>query len=242
MRTRLLFIHLIFMSRWIRLVSEDTMRKTAFWKTDGFLGVVVSLLMLAAAGSDLVRSLERKAYDLGVQASSRTPLDRVVVIAIDDTSIANLGRWPWPRDRLAKMTDLLSEGKAKVVANTVFFFEPQIDPGYAYVTRLLELQAELPPSVASLEEIGRMGGVLEEAERALNTDRILAESMGRAGNVLLPMLFTLGESRGRPDKTLPDFVTRNRLSKVTEGAGEVWPTQAAQVPIEAQWMTTITGR
>ena len=68
------------------------MRKTGFWKTDGFLGVVVSLLMLAAAGTDLVRSLERKAYDLGVQASSRTPLDRVAVIAIDDASIANLGR------------------------------------------------------------------------------------------------------------------------------------------------------
>ena len=90
------------------------MRKTGFWKTDGFLGVVVSLLMLAAAGTDLVRSLERKAYDLGVQASSRTPLDRVAVIAIDDASIANLGRWPWPRDRLAKMTDLLAEGKAMV--------------------------------------------------------------------------------------------------------------------------------
>ncbi len=207
------------------------MRKTGFWKTDGFLGVVVSLLMLAAAGTDLVRSLERKAYDLGVQASSRTPLDRVAVIAIDDASIANLGRWPWPRDRLAKMTDLLAEGKAKLVANTVFFFEPQIDPGYAYVTRLLELHGQLPVASAVMPEIEQMGNVLKEAEHALNTDRILAESIGRAGNVLLPMLFTLGEPRGRPDKTLPEFVTKNRLSKVTEG--EVWSTLVAQVPIEA---------
>lgn len=36
-----------------------------------------------------------------------------------------------------------------------------------------------------------MGNVLKEAEHALNTDRILAEHIGRAGNVLLPMLFTL---------------------------------------------------
>ena len=190
------------------------MRKTGFWKTDGFLGVVVSLLMLAAAGTDLVRSLERKAYDLGVQASSRTPLDRVAVIAIDDTSIANLGRWPWPRDRLAKMIDLLAEGKAKLVANTVFFFEPQIDPGYAYVTRLLELHGQLPVGSAVMPEIEQMGNVLKEAEHALNTDRILAESIGRAGNVLLPMLFTLGDPKGRPDKPLPEYVARNRLPQV----------------------------
>jgi len=118
------------------------MRKTRFWKTDWFLGVAVSALMLVAGGSDLIRSLERKAYDLGVQASSRPPLERVAVIAIDDVSIANLGRWPWSRDRLARMTDLLASGKAKVVANTVFFFEPQIDPGYTYVAQLLELQQQ----------------------------------------------------------------------------------------------------
>ena len=70
------------------------MRKKGFWKTDWFLGLTVSCFMLVAAGSDLIRSLERKAYDLGVQQSTRTPLGRVAVIAIDDASIANLGRWP----------------------------------------------------------------------------------------------------------------------------------------------------
>ena len=208
------------------------MHKTGFWKTDWFLGVVVSVLMLVAGGSDLVRSLERKAYDLGVQSSTRTPLDKVAVIAIDDTSIANLGRWPWPRDRLAKMTDLLAEGKAKVIANTIFFFEPQIDPGYAYVTRLLELQAQLPPAVASVNEVERMGEVLKEAELSLNTDRILGESFERAGTVVLPMLFSLGEPRGRPDKPLPEFVVKNSIPKVSEG-GDVWPTIDAQAPIEA---------
>jgi CHASE2 domain-containing sensor protein/tRNA A-37 threonylcarbamoyl transferase component Bud32 len=209
------------------------MRKTGFWKTDWFLGLAVSALMLLAGGSDLMRSLERKAYDLGVQASSRTPLERVAVIAIDDVSIANLGRWPWSRDRLARMTDLLAGGQARLVANTVFFFEPQIDPGYTYVTQLLDLQQQLPASAASLPEIEKMGSVLKDAERVLNTDRILADSMARAGNVLLPILFTVGEPRGRPDRPLPEFVSRSRLPHVVENAGEVWPTLAVQVPIEA---------
>jgi serine/threonine-protein kinase len=208
------------------------MRKTGFWKTDWFLSLVVSLVMIVAAGSDLMRSLERKAYDLGVQASSRTPLERVAVIAIDDASIANLGRWPWPRDRQAKMIDLLADGKAKVVANTVFFFEPQIDPGYTYVTRLLDLHRQVSGSAAATHEVEQMGGVLKEAELALNTDRILADSMGRAGNVLLPMLFVLGEPRGRPDKALPEFVTRNNLPHVVDNDGDVWPTLSAQMPIE----------
>ncbi len=209
------------------------MRKTGFWKTDWFLGLVVSAVMLVAAGSDLIRSLERKAYDLGVQASSRTPLDRVAIIAIDDASIANLGRWPWPRDRLAKMTDQLAGGKAKVVANTVFFFEPQIDPGYTYVTKLLDLYKQAPQAAAATPEFEQMGTVLKEAELALNTDRILADSMGRAGNVLLPMLFVLGEPRGRPDKALPEFITKSSLPQVADKDGDVWPTLSVQVPIES---------
>ena len=75
--------------------------------------------------------------DLGVQATSRVPSDRIAVIAIDDNSIANIGRWPWPRDVHARMTDLLAGAKAKVIANTVFFSEPQLDPGYQYITKLL---------------------------------------------------------------------------------------------------------
>ena len=101
-----------------------------FWRTDWFLCVVVALVMLSVAGSDLMQSLERKAYDMGVLASSRAPSDRIAVIAIDDESIANIGRWPWSREVHAKMTDFLVGARAKVIGNTVFFSEPQLDPGY----------------------------------------------------------------------------------------------------------------
>ncbi len=210
------------------------MRKAGFWKTDWFLGLIVSAVMLVLAGSDLVQSLERKAYDWGVRASSREPLSRIAVIAIDDASIANLGRWPWPRDLHAKMTDLLAGAKAKVVANTALFFEPQVDAGYAYVTRLSELHGEL--LVAGIEppppQLEQMGAVLKEAEAKLNTDRMLSESMERSGGVVLPMLFTLGDPKGRPDKPLPEYVVRNRLPQVSETGGEVLASASVQVPIE----------
>jgi serine/threonine-protein kinase len=210
------------------------MRKAGFWKTDWFLGLIVSAVMLVLAGSDLVQSLERKAYDWGVRASSREPLSRIAVIAIDDASIANLGRWPWPRDLHAKMTDLLAGAKAKVVANTALFFEPQVDAGYAYVTRLSELHGEL--LVAGIEppppQLEQMGAVLKEAEAKLNTDRMLSESMERSAGVVLPMLFTLGDPKGRPDKPLPEYVVRNRLPQVSETGGEVLASASVQVPIE----------
>ena len=92
------------------------MKNLTFWKSDWFLGLVVTLVLLIASGGDLIQSLERKAYDIGVRASSRSPSDRIAVIAIDDQSIGNIGRWPWPRDVHAKMIDLLANAKAKKTA------------------------------------------------------------------------------------------------------------------------------
>ncbi|KAB2920426.1 MAG: CHASE2 domain-containing protein [Dechloromonas sp.] len=209
------------------------MAKSAFWKSDRFLGIAITLVMLAAAGTDLLQSLERKAYDMGVQLSSRTPSDRLAVIAIDDQSIANLGRWPWSRELHARMTDLLAGAEAKVIGNTVLFSEAQRDPGYVYISRLIEIvnQAQ-PEAVEPMPAFAEIAALLGEAEAALNTDRKLADSYTRAGNVVLPMLFELGEPLGRPDRALPPYVSANRLQRVAEGEGFVPPAAGVQVPVE----------
>jgi eukaryotic-like serine/threonine-protein kinase len=206
--------------------------KAAFWKTDWFLGLVVVVAMLFAGGGDLLQSLERKAYDLGVQATSRAPSERIAVIAIDDTSIANIGRWPWSREVHARMADLLAQAKAKVVANTLLLFEPQIDSGYQYITKLLEIAARADPAAPPSPERQSMLALLQEAEAALNTDRRLAGSYERAGNVLLPMLFTIGSPRGRPDRALPEFVARNAIPASAEDLGAL-PAAEAYYPLES---------
>ena len=140
------------------------MAKAVFWRSDWFLGVVVTLLMVLAGHSDLLQSLERKAYDMGVQASSRNPSERIAVIAIDDQSIANLGRWPWSRDLHARMTDLLAGAPAKVIGNTVFFSEPQLDPGYVNVTQLTDIiQRSAAEWVAISPEAEKIDAVRSEA-------------------------------------------------------------------------------
>jgi serine/threonine-protein kinase len=197
------------------------MRRRDFWRADWFLGVVVALVVLAVSGRDLIQSLERKAYDLGVQATTRVPSDRVAVVAIDDSSIANIGRWPWSREIHARMVDALAGAKAKVIVNSTFFFEPQVDAGLGYIGKLVELYRNIPQTGAVPPGFTQLGELLTEAEQALNTDRKLAASLGRSGNVLLPMLFqALAEPQGAPDpkRPLPDYVLRNSLTLQQPGS------------------------
>ncbi|HEX9686702.1 MAG TPA: serine/threonine-protein kinase [Burkholderiales bacterium] len=200
------------------------MRRLDFWRADWFLGVVVALVVLALSGRDLIQSLERKAYDLGVQAATRVPSDQVAVIAIDDSSIANIGRWPWSREVHARMVDVLAGAKARIIVHSTLFFEPQLDPGLAYIGKLLELYRHIPQTGTAPPGLTELGELLTEAEQALNPDRKLADSLKRAGNVLLPMLFqALAEPQGAPDpkRPLPEYALRNSLAPRLPGNDEL---------------------
>jgi len=163
-----------------------------FWKADWFLGLVIAIAMLVFnAMSGTIPGLERWAYDLGVRMTSKNPSDKIAVIAIDEQSIANIGRWPWPREVQAKLIDQLSAAKARVIGNTVFFFEPQKDPGLTYVEKMLDLYNKAYPQGAPQEapgvgifgaatpaaqvaqppaEMAEIGKMLREASNALNSD------------------------------------------------------------------------
>ena len=113
--------------------------KTRFWKRNWFAGLAITIVVVVSSGSANMQSLERAAYDWGVQSTTRTPSEKIAIIAIDDESIANIGRWPWPRNLHAELVKKLADGGAKVVGQTVFFLEPQIDPGAIYIRDLVEL-------------------------------------------------------------------------------------------------------
>ena len=163
------------------------MNKAGFWTSDWFFGLIIAIIVFGlSVGTGFFKGLETKAYDWGVQATTKQPSDKVAVIAIDDQSLANIGRWPWPRDIHAAMIDKLTAAKASVIGNTIFYFEPQQDPGLQYITKLLGVYAKHVPSVAegmttsataTNPAVAEFGPILFEAEQALNTDRRLAESI-----------------------------------------------------------------
>ncbi len=211
-------------------MATSTLKKRGnFWRADWFVGVLVVLavLMLHQFG-DLIGTLERRFYDYASTSTSRQPSDKIVVIAIDDTSIANIGRWPWSRDVHAQMTDMLSGAKAKVIANTTFFFEPQTDRGLQYIRKIKETLGATDPNNPQ-PAIEQAVKVIAEAELTLDTDAKLAASIAKAGNVVLPSVFKLGEPLGNPDKPLPAFALK---SAVDENQGFSMPAISGQQPIE----------
>jgi adenylate cyclase len=48
----------------------------------------------------------------------------IVLIAIDESSLEALGRWPWPRDRHGYVVRYLKKAGAKAVVFDLMFFEP----------------------------------------------------------------------------------------------------------------------
>src|SRR5436190_824939 len=196
--------------------------QSGFWKADWFLGVlVVAAFALFASMSELVPSLERKAYDTALLAAAKPPSDRVAVIAIDKQSIDNIGRWPWSRDTHARMIDLLSQAKARAIGYLVFFAEPENERINRTLAKVMDAAAP-----AEGQQAGPLVTLLKEAQDEFNTDSKLAASIQRAGNVVLPVLFVLEAPRGRPDTALPAFIRKNAVA--VEGAA---PTPSSALAI-----------
>ena len=87
---------------------------------------VVALLVLSWLNPAFVQRLDLLAYD--VLVPTRPAMDQSpVLIAIDDASLAELGRWPWSRARHAEMIDRLGEAGAAAIGMGVLFSEPDLD-------------------------------------------------------------------------------------------------------------------
>ncbi|MES2401399.1 MAG: serine/threonine-protein kinase [Pseudomonadota bacterium] len=209
-------------------MAKSSNKLGQFWRADWFVGVLVVLAVFFLHGlTDFFGTLERRYYDYASTSTSRQPSDRIAIIAIDDQSIANIGRWPWPRDVHAQLIDQLSAAKAKTIAYTAFFFEPQTDRGLVFIRKMKEALGD--PAVAQSGVNEQLGKVIAEAEVALDTDAKLAASMSKAGNVLVPSVFALGVPQGRPDSPLPPYALK---SAVDDPSGFSLPAVRGQQPIE----------
>jgi adenylate cyclase len=95
----------------------------------GQLGVslVLLLLLLGHAGGvynlGFIAQLDAALYDLKVRVFQAPGVDeRVVIVDVDEKSLKEIGRWPWPREQTARLTRNLFEqyGVAAVGFDVVF--------------------------------------------------------------------------------------------------------------------------
>jgi CHASE2 domain-containing sensor protein len=94
------------------------------------LGVVVGALCLWRP--PLLARADLAVYDrLLTRAPRGRPSGRIVLVEIDERSLAEAGRWPWPRDRMARLLDRIRDLGAAAIGLDVLFSEPDADPAAA---------------------------------------------------------------------------------------------------------------
>ncbi|MDO8312774.1 MAG: adenylate/guanylate cyclase domain-containing protein [Sideroxyarcus sp.] len=86
---------------------------------------ILAVLSLYYTQNSFLEAFEAKTYDLRFRdMRGAIPLEPSIgIIAIDDKSIAELGRYPWTRSQYARLLDKLKAAQAKVVLFDAFFPE-----------------------------------------------------------------------------------------------------------------------
>ena len=126
----------------------------------------------------LLARFEGIIYDLRLRATlvDRTITDQtIIIIDIDEKSLAAEGRWPWSRQKVATMVNNLADAGVAVVAFDILFSEPERNPADS-VTQHLEANNIVAPPI------------LLKARDALDADAIFAASLNST-DVVLGILF-----------------------------------------------------
>ncbi len=90
------------------------------------IGIAAAILsvVIYAQKIDFFNSLDLKLKDVRFRTrGSIEPDKRVVIVAIDEKSINELGRWPWDRRVIAKLIENLNSYGAKTIAFDIIFSE-----------------------------------------------------------------------------------------------------------------------
>lgn len=99
-------------------------RLLAEWAAvSGCATVLAAALLLTGASA----RLDNIIYDAALRSAPRAADPGVIIVAIDDRSLAELGAWPWPRRLHAALIDQLAQAGARAVGYDVLFVEPSPD-------------------------------------------------------------------------------------------------------------------
>ena len=138
--------------------------------------------------------VELMLYDRVMRATPATPDSDVVVVTIDDASIAKLGAWPWPRDVHASLIGHLTSAGARVIGFTV---PVDTSPRTSEAERLRAALALLESSdLGGSEQAQQLRRILGESTSGRDPDAHLAQAIQAHGDVVLPVDVRLVETSG----------------------------------------------
>ncbi len=144
--------------------------------------VTLLFILLTVIDPGFLEIWEQKTLDFRFWVRGQTTPDgKVVIVTIDEKSVQELGRWPWPREKMASLLNQVASGRPKVIAMDILFSEKETTSG----------KEALPEEISAGEEA-------------------LKIAIREAGNVVLPVAFDVPASYQEKIKRLlgemPDYL------------------------------------
>jgi adenylate cyclase len=110
-----------------------------------------------------------------------SPNSDVVIAKIDEKSLDTLGRWPWPRQTMAKLVQRLHEYEAEVIGFDIIFSSPQINSDHE---ALIKLQNIISPT-QNPEAVEYLNQLLRET----NADIQFSQALSKGSKSVLGYFF-----------------------------------------------------
>jgi len=158
-----------------------------------------------AAILDLLYDMELKTLDARFKLRGpRPPNPAIAIVAIDQKSEDELGRFPFPRDNFAKLVNALKAAGAKVITFDVTFPEPEQNSALKVTGRLRKEYGDLASKDGSFE------AKLKAWEADADNDLKFAAALSHYDNAILGyfLFFTPQEvlqAKSQDPKRLADF-------------------------------------
>lgn len=167
------------------------------WPRVAITLIPLLLALLHATGlfrMGVIDRLDDLIYDARLLATMPGTLDeRVVIVDIDEKSLAEVGRWPWGRNKVAELTDQLFEHyQVALLGVDVVFAEADESSGLKQLELLA--QRDLRDHVGFVKRVAQL-------KDSLDYDRLLAKSLENRP-VVLGYYFT-SDRDGRSSGLLP---------------------------------------
>ncbi|MBI2725714.1 MAG: adenylate/guanylate cyclase domain-containing protein [Polaromonas sp.] len=167
--------------------------------------IVVTLIPLVfalmhASGAlrlGVLQRLDNIIYDARLRATMPKTLDeRIVIVDIDEKSLAEAGRWPWGRNKLADLVgELLDNQKIALLGFDVVFAEADESSGLKRLRQLAQQEMRDQPGFADK---------LAQVQASLDYDAVFAKSIEKRP-VVMGYYFT-SDRDGRVNGVLPQPV------------------------------------
>jgi len=159
--------------------------------------VVVLMHAVGAVRLGVLDRLDNIIFDTRLRATMPKTLDdRIVIIDIDEKSLADVGRWPWGRNRLSELTnELFERQKIALLGFDIVFAEADESSGLKRLTELARRELRDQPGFIDK---------LKQLQPSLDYDAMFAKSL--EGRPVVLGYYLTGDRDGHTSGVLPEPV------------------------------------